>query len=86
MKIVLAVVAACVLFLPAQAATATSSVHHFKNCTDMHRTYKGGVARKGAHDKRRNGGHARYKPHVSTTLYNANKSMDRDHDGIACEQ
>lgn len=32
------------------------------------------------------GGHARYAPHVSTKLYKANSSMDRDHDGVACER
>lgn len=26
------------------------------------------------------------KPYVSTALYNANKKMDRDKDGIACEK
>jgi hypothetical protein len=52
----------------------------------MHHTYKGGVARKGAHDRRRSGGHARYEPYVSTALYKANSGMDRDRDGIACEQ
>jgi hypothetical protein len=52
----------------------------------MHRVYKGGVARRGAHDHRASGGHAHYAPVVSTKLYNANAKMDRDHDGIACEQ
>jgi hypothetical protein len=52
----------------------------------MHKTYKGGVAKRGAHDHRRSGGHARYAPHVSNALYNANSKMDRDGDKIACEQ
>jgi hypothetical protein len=52
----------------------------------MHHKYKGGVARKGAHDHRSGGGHAKYRLHVSTALYKANKKMDRDHDGVACEQ
>jgi hypothetical protein len=47
---------------------------------------KGGVAKRGAHDHRTDGGHARYAPHVSTKLYKANSGMDRDHDGVACEQ
>ena len=82
-KIIALVAAASLAWLPATGAEA--AVHHFKNCTDMHRKYKGGVARKGAHDKRASG-HARYRPYVSTALYTANKKMDRDHDGIACEQ
>jgi uncharacterized membrane protein len=84
-KIIAAVAAASLLLVPAQDAAA-QRVHHFKNCTDMHKTYKGGVARRGAHDHRTGGGHARYAPKVSTVLYNANSKMDRDHDGIACEQ
>lgn len=75
----LSLLAASATVVPAQAATT------YKNCTAMHKKYQGGVARKGAHDKRASG-HAKYKPHVSTALYNANKKSDRDKDGIACEQ
>jgi hypothetical protein len=63
---------------PASAATRYPT---YKNCTEMHKRYKGGVARTGARDPR-----ARYKPYVNTDLYNANKKSDRDKDGIACEQ
>jgi hypothetical protein len=83
---VLAVVSALTVGVPAGASVAKPAVHHFQNCTDMHRVYKGGVARRGAHDHRASGGHARYAPYVSTKLYDANSQMDRDHDGIACEQ
>jgi uncharacterized membrane protein len=85
-KIIAALVAVLALALPATAEARPAHVRHFKNCTAMHRTYKGGVARKGAHDHRSGGGHAKYRPHVSTALYKANKKMDRDHDGVACEQ
>lgn len=78
--------AAIAFSAPAMANVDRPAVHHFQNCTDMHRVYKGGVARRGAHDHRSSGGHARYAPYVSTKLYNANSGMDRDHDGIACEQ
>ena len=44
----------------------------------MHGTYKGGVAKPGAKDHRKNGGHARHMPYVSTALYAANARMDRD--------
>ncbi|MCU1659860.1 MAG: hypothetical protein JWO57_4516 [Pseudonocardiales bacterium] len=70
-------------------ASAAARPPHFANCTAMHKAstkYRGGIARVGAHDKRPNGGHARYKPYVNTAYYNANIKMDRDHDGIACEQ
>ena len=74
------------LAAPAGASVMRPVAHHFVNCTDMHRVYKGGVAKRGAHDQRSDGGHARYAPHMSTKLYRANKQMDRDHDGVACEQ
>jgi len=67
---------------PAGAATRYPT---YKNCTEMHKRYKGGVARVGARDKRASG-RARFKPYVNTGLYNANKKSDRDRDGIACEQ
>ena len=67
---------------PASAATRYPT---YKNCTEMHKRYKGGVARAGAKDKRASG-RAKYKPYVNTGLYNANKQSDRDRDGIACEQ
>jgi len=67
---------------PAGAATRYPT---YKNCTEMHKLYKGGVARAGARDKRASG-RARYKPYVHTGLYKANTKSDRDKDGIACEQ
>jgi hypothetical protein len=66
---------------PAEAATAKKYV----NCTALNKVYKGGVAKKGAKDKRASGT-ARYRPHVSNALYEINKKMDRDKDGIACER
>jgi Excalibur calcium-binding domain len=72
------------IVVPAQADAATK-VPVYKNCTAMHAKYKHGVGRQGAHDKVTSG-----KPvtnfYVSTTIYNANKKLDRDHDGVACEQ
>ena len=62
-----------------------SKVPVYKNCTAMHAKYKHGVGRKGARDKVTSG-----KPvtnfYVSTTIYNANKKLDRDRDGVACEK
>ena len=75
-----------VVGVTAAGAEAVAKAQTFKNCTEMHKTYKGGVARKGAVDKRTNGGHAKYKPYVDTPTYNANSQSDRDNDGIACEQ
>jgi Excalibur calcium-binding domain len=69
----------------AAEANAAAKVPVYKNCTAMHAKYKHGVGRKGAHDKVTSG-----KPvttfYVSTTIYNANKKLDRDRDGVACEK
>ncbi|PZG21437.1 calcium-binding protein [Micromonospora craterilacus] len=66
---------------PAQAAPKA-----FKNCTAMHKKYPHGVGKKGARDKVR----GKTKPvtnfKVSTAIYNANKKLDRDKDGVACEK
>ena len=59
------------------------AVRIFANCTAMQKVFPGGVARPGAVNK---GGSTRYLPKVSRKLYNANRSMDRDKDGIACER
>ena len=54
----------------------------------MHKVYayRGGIKKVGAHDKRTDGGHAKYAPYVSTKRYNLNTKSDRDHDGVECEQ
>lgn len=56
----------------------------FKNCTEMHKVYKGGVARSSS--VKNKGGKTKYKPYVSKALYDANKKSDRDKDLIACER
>ena len=67
-------------------APAGAAVKTFKNCTEMHKQFKGGVGKPGAVDKRKGGGKAKYAPYRSTAWYNANVKSDADHDGIACEQ
>ncbi|AKP48638.1 MULTISPECIES: excalibur calcium-binding domain-containing protein [Bacillus] len=64
-----------------EAAVKTKT---FKNCTEMNKVYKGGVARSAS--VKNKGGKTRYKPYVSQALYDANKKLDRDHDFIACER
>lgn len=54
----------------------------FKNCTAMHVKYKGGVAKPNAHQV---GMVQQYRPVVDLALYQANKGLDRDDDGVACE-
>jgi hypothetical protein len=63
---------------------ANTTVKSYKNCTELNKDYKGGVAQKaGVKNK---GGKTKYTPFVSKELYDANKGKDRDKDLIACEQ
>lgn len=79
----------CVLILSLSLAslgvpTTEAAAKKYKNCTELNKDYKGGVAKaKGVKNK---GGKTKYTPHVSKALYEANKSKDRDKDFIACER
>ncbi|CAM3830349.1 excalibur calcium-binding domain-containing protein [Mesobacillus thioparans] len=65
-------------------ADAAAKVKTFKNCKELNKVYKGGIAR---NSKVKNkGGKTKYKPFVSKKLYDANKKRDRDKDLIACER
>ena len=55
----------------------------FKNCTELNKVYPGGVALPGAVNA---GGATKKEPKYDKALYTANKSSDRDKDGIACER
>ncbi|MEK5396400.1 excalibur calcium-binding domain-containing protein [Paenibacillus sp. FSL K6-2859] len=65
-------------------ASAESKVKTYKNCTELNKVYKGGVAISSS--TKNKGGKTKYKPFVSKALYEANKKSDRDKDGIACEK
>ncbi|MGD6853949.1 excalibur calcium-binding domain-containing protein [Bacillus infantis] len=65
-------------------AKTTSAPKTYKNCTELNKDYKGGVARSSS--AKNKGGKTKYKPYVSQALYNANKTKDRDGDNIACEK
>jgi hypothetical protein len=71
-----------VLATPAEAAPAKT----YKNCAELNQKYKHGVGKKGATDKVRGSTKAVTNFYVNTKLYNANKSRDRDSDGVACEK
>ncbi|MBD9698002.1 excalibur calcium-binding domain-containing protein [Flavimobilis sp. GY10621] len=82
------------------AAAAPSSVavggaakaKKYKNCTALNKAYRGGVARdsKAVNTKTVRGKKVKaastYRPKISKALYTANKGLDRDKDGIACEK
>ena len=56
----------------------------FARCSAMQRKYPTGIARDSKAAARSvKSGHA--TPRVSKTLYEANKGLDRDGDGVACE-
>jgi len=63
---------------------AAQKIKTYKNCTELNKDYKGGVARSSS--AKNKGGKTKYKPYVSQALYDANKKSDRDKDLIACER
>lgn len=71
-------------FGSSDVAEAKTNVKTYKNCTELNKVYKGGVARSSS--VKNKGGKTRYKPYVSKALYDANKKSDRDKDLIACEK
>jgi hypothetical protein len=62
---------------------AYAGAKKFKNCTELNKVYPGGVAIPGAVNA---GGVTKKEPKYDKALYTANKSSDRDKDGIACEK
>jgi hypothetical protein len=75
------IVASMSLFLTAQNSYAIPE-KKFKNCTALNKVYPGGVAEKYRINENRGG---RIPPKVSSKIYKENKGLDRDKDGIACE-
>lgn len=56
----------------------------YKNCTTLNKDYKGGVAKSA---KSKNKGKAtKFKPLVNSNLYEINRKLDTDKDGIVCEK
>lgn len=71
----------------APEAGAASKPRVFANCTQLHQVYPHGVGKVGAHDR---GKGKNFRP-VTTfkrdnALYQANRALDRDSDGVACEK
>ena len=80
--IAVAVVVACGVMLGASSVGATSSA--FANCTAMHKKYRHGIGKVGAHDKTTGVPVTNF--YRSNRLYYLNRRLDRDKDGIACEK
>ena len=90
-----AIIAGLLIAPAASAASATApaaTAKKYSSCSQLHQAYKGGVAKdsKVRNTKTVNGkkvlAKSEYKPKVSSSLYKANKGLDRDKDGIACEK
>lgn len=72
---------------PVLAADATK----YKNCTALNKVYPGGISVTGAIDMtKKNGKLVAAKPKkvavVDDAVYEVNRKLDRDKDGIACEK
>jgi hypothetical protein len=63
--------------------SAEAAAKEFKNCTELNKVYRGGVAMPGATNI---GGKTKNLPKFDKALYIANQKSDRDKDGIACEK
>jgi hypothetical protein len=65
---------------------AQASARAFGDCTAMHRVYAAGVAKSTTAAAHPIPSWAKIKaPVVDAATYAANKKLDRDNDGIACE-
>jgi hypothetical protein len=71
--------------------TAHAASTKYANCTAVHQKYSGGIAKTSVTKNRVvSGGKTTYRALKGTVkkdnaLYQANKGLDRDGDGIACE-
>jgi len=68
----------------AGAVQSSAAAKSYANCDALHKQWQYGVAksRKAARRQVRTG---HYKPHVSRRGYLANRNLDADDDGTACE-
>ena len=83
MKKEITTVVICLGLLFVRSTQSSAAAKKFKNCTELNKVYPGGVALPGAVNA---GGATKKEPKYDKALYTANKSSDRDKDGIACEK
>ena len=83
MKKEIVIASICLGLLFASAPNSNAAAKKFKNCTELNKVHPGGVALPGAVNT---GGATKKEPKYDKALYTANKSSDRDKDGIACEK
>ena len=83
MKKEIVIASICLGLLFASVPNSNAAAKKFKNCTELNKVHPGGVALPGAVNT---GGATKKEPKYDKALYTANKSSDRDKDGIACEK
>lgn len=83
-KVVIGILSVGLLFGISTSDLVNAQAKSYKNCKELNKDYSGGVAISSS--VKNKGGKTKYKPTVSKDLYQANKSKDRDNDGIACER
>lgn len=66
------------------APVAAPKPTKYKNCASLNKVYSGGVAK--SKSSKNKGNKLRLKPVVNLSVYNLNKSLDRDKDGLVCER
>jgi uncharacterized protein YceK len=66
-------------------ASTKTSAHKYTSCASLNKKYPRGVGTKGAKDETHGTRRPTTNYKVSSSVYKANKRLDRDDDGIACE-
>jgi Excalibur calcium-binding domain len=80
----IAILSGLALVLAAPATSAPQATSSLRNCTALNKVYRYGVGRWGARDHTSGTPVTNFKR--SNRLYRANRGLDRDKDGIACEK
>lgn len=81
-----AVAVAGLLVQAPPAAQAAPAAKSYRNCTELNKVYKHGVAKKGARDKVSGKSKPVRNFTVNSAVYAKNTKLDRDRDGVACEK
>jgi len=80
-------IASLSLILTAQNSYAITE-KKFNNCTELNKVYVGGISEKKTSINKNKAGvpqDSKNLPKLSSKIYKENKGLDRDKDGIACE-
>ena len=82
--LITSVVALAAFGVQVSGAVESRGAREYRNCRALHRDWEHGVARsRAAANAEVNDGYGR--PYVSRALYRANRDLDANDDGVACE-